>query len=135
MTDKILVGPHPAEVVGYDVKTRTCRVMIPGITDGGLVELLAEIAYPIGDKSWGDKPKNGKYSTEIEIHPKDKVWVQFIGGDWRYPVITGFRCTNNGNSEDWRRWHHKNLEVIGDERVIIRAKRVDINPVVADDDE
>ena len=70
----------------------------------------AEIEYPIGDKS-----RLGKWETEIEILPEDTVWVDFIGGDPRYPVITGWRNPQAGNSLDWRRWHHKNIEHVTDE--------------------
>ena len=126
--DKLLVGLHPAVVESYSKSSRTCRISIPVVMDGGSVFAEAEIQYPIGDKSWSDKPNNGEFSTEIEIHAGDKVWVQFIGGDFRYPVITGYRCTNVGNSEDWRRWHHKKIEVIGDEHIIVRAERIDLNP-------
>ena len=121
--DRLLVGIHPAVVESYSKSSRTCRISIPGIMDGGSVFAEAEIQYPIGDKSWA-----GEFSTEIEILSGDHVWVQFIGGDFRYPVITGYRCTNVGNSEDWRRWHHKNVEIIGDEHIIIRAERIDLNP-------
>jgi mRNA-degrading endonuclease toxin of MazEF toxin-antitoxin module len=51
MSGERMVGPHPAVVISYDNASRTCRVRIPAITDGGAVGALAQICYPIGDKS------------------------------------------------------------------------------------
>lgn len=105
----IMPGRYPAIVKSYSQAKRTCRVEIPGLTDGGDVMPEAEIEYPIGDKS-----KSGVHSTEIEIIPGDTVWVAFIGGDPRYPIITGWRNPQTGNSTDWRRWHHANMELLAD---------------------
>lgn len=105
----IMPGRYPAIVKTYSQAKRTCRVEIPGLTDGGDVMPEAEIEYPIGDKS-----KSGAHSTEIEIVPGDTVWVAFIGGDPRYPIITGWRNPQTGNSTDWRRWHHANMELLAD---------------------
>ncbi len=110
MDDGNMTGRFPAIVKSYDPKKRTCRVEIPAINSGGDVLTEAEIEYPIGDKS-----RLGKWETEIEILPEDTVWVDFIGGDPRYPVITGWRNPQAGNSLDWRRWHHKNIEHVTDE--------------------
>ena len=101
-------GRYPAIVRSYDQDRRTCRVEIPGLTDGGDVLPEAEIEYSIGDKP------RGKFATEIEILSGDPVWVAFIGGDPRYPVITGYRNPQVGNSKDWRRWHHANVEIAAD---------------------
>ncbi|MBL8473810.1 MAG: hypothetical protein JNM98_18615 [Rhodocyclaceae bacterium] len=103
----LMPGRYPAIVRAYDQARRACRVEIPGLTDGGDVMPLAEIEYPIGDKS-----RAGAYTTELEILPGDAVWVAFIGGDPRYPIITGFRNPQAGNSVDWRRWHHANMELL-----------------------
>lgn len=70
----------------------------------------AEIEYPVGCKS-----RAGQYETEIEILPGDTVWISFVGGDPRYPVITGYRNPQAGNSVDWRRFHHRNLELLADQ--------------------
>lgn len=109
----LMPGRYPAIVKTYNQARRTCRVEIPGLTDGGDVLPEAEIEYPIGDKS-----RSGKWETEIEILPGDTVWVSFIGGDPRYPIITGWRNPQSGNSVDWRRWHHKNIEHIADQLMI-----------------
>lgn len=108
------VGKYPAVVKSYSQATRECRVEIPGITDGGNVLPNAEICYPIGDKS-----VHGSYATEIEILPGDKVWVEFLAGDPRYPIIVGYRNPTIGDSANWRRIHHKNIEQLGDEKIRI----------------
>lgn len=102
-------GRYPAIVKTYNQARRTCRIEIPGLTDGGDVLPEAEIEYPVGCKS-----RSGQYETELEILPGDTVWVAFIGGDPRYPIITGYRNPQAGNSVDWRRWHHKNVEILSD---------------------
>jgi len=102
-------GRYPAIVKSYDKTKRTCRIELPGLTDGGDVLPEAEIEYPIGDKS-----KSGAHATELEIVSGDTVWVAFIGGDPRYPIITGYRNPQAGNSADWRRFHHENMELLAD---------------------
>lgn len=96
----------PAEVVSYDAAKRQCRIKIPGITDGSPELPIAEIAQSLGDMS---------EKTEIEILPGDRVWIMFAQGDPRFPVITWYRAKNVGNRLDWRRWHHKNMELLFDE--------------------
>lgn len=103
-----LAGKWPAVVKSYDGPSRTCEVDIPGITDGAESPLVAEIEYPIGDKS------RHATMTEIEILPGDKVWVEFIQGDPRYPLISGWRNPKSGNAVDYRRYHHANFEVLTD---------------------
>jgi hypothetical protein len=121
----LLPGRYPAIVRAYDAPARLCRVEIPGLTDGGDVLPLAEIEYSIGDKS-----RNGANATEIEIAPGDTVWVAFIGGDARYPVITGYRNPQVGNSIDWRRWHHVNVELLADGtmRLAVGASEIVLTP-------
>lgn len=106
----LMPGRYPAIVKSYDKNSRTCRIEIPGLTDGYDVLPEAEIEYPIGDKS-----RDGIYTTEIEILANDPVWIEFIGGDSRYPIITGYRNPKTGNSVDWRRWHHQNMELLATE--------------------
>lgn len=113
-------GRYPAIVRAYDQARRTCRVEIPGLTDGGDVLPEAEVEYPIGDKK----------NTEIEITPGDPVWVSFLGGDPRYPIITGWRNPQSGNGADWRRWHHKHIELSADGamRLVVGAVSIVITP-------
>lgn len=114
-------GRYPAVVKEYDQETRTCRVEIPGLTDGADVLPLAEIEYPIGDKSAA-----GDYSTELEILEGDTVWIAFIGGDPRFPIITGYRNPQTGNSADWRRIHHANIEQVADETLHLQVGDSDV---------
>lgn len=104
---------------------RTCRLEIPGLTDGTDTFSKAEIEYPVGDKA-----AHGQYPTEIEILPGDTVWIAFIGGDPRYPIITGSRNPQAGNSVDWRRYHHKNYELICDRiiRLLVGNSVFQLNP-------
>jgi hypothetical protein len=104
----LLYGKWPAVVTAYNQDSRTCEIEIPGQTDGSQLRMIAEIEYPIGDKS------RHATMTEIEILPGDLVWIEFIQGDPRYPLITGWRNPTVGNSKDWRRWHHKNMELLAD---------------------
>lgn len=105
----MMPGRYPAIVKTYDKIKRTCRIEIPGLTNSAGLFLEAEIEYPIGDKS-----KDGIHATEIEITPDDTVWISFIGGDPRYPIITGWRNAQSGNGVDWRRFHHANIELLAD---------------------
>lgn len=105
----MMAGRYPAIVKTYNQARRTCRIEIPGLTDGADVLPEAEIEYPVGDKS-----RAGANTTEIEFTAGDTVWISFIGGDPRYPIITGNRNPQSGNSVDWRRWHHKNMELLAD---------------------
>lgn len=114
-------GRVPAVIESYNAEHRTCEVTVLGITEGAGGYLVAEIEYPIGDKH------KGKHETEIEIIKGDTVWVSFIHGDPRYPIITGWRNPEIGNGKEWRRWHHKNIEQSADEDFIINAKKVIIN--------
>ncbi|OZB31193.1 MAG: hypothetical protein B7X51_09440 [Pseudomonas sp. 34-62-33] len=111
----LLVGKWPAVVNSYDPDSRTCAISIPGQTDGAEAPLIAEIEYPIGDKS------RHATMTEIEILPGDLVWVEFVQGDPRYPLITGWRNPTRGNSKGWRRWHHANIELLADQQMRLVA--------------
>ncbi|PIQ55379.1 MAG: hypothetical protein COW02_03475 [Comamonadaceae bacterium CG12_big_fil_rev_8_21_14_0_65_59_15] len=121
----MMPGRYPAIVKTYDQARRTCRIEIPGLTEGADVLPEAELEYPIGDKS-----RAGVNPTEIEITPGDTVWVAFIGGDARYPIITGWRNPQAGNSVDWRRFHHKNMEFLADGtmRLTVGASEIILTP-------
>ena len=118
-------GPYPAVVKSYDAVSRLCRVQIPGINDGAEVYPQAEIIYPLGDKS-----KSGTHSTEIEILAGDLVWVEFVGGNPEYPVITGYRNPQTGNSLAWRKWHHVNLALDGDATINVTAPAINTTGVL-----
>lgn len=105
----LMPGRYPAIVKTYNQARRTCRVEIPGLTDGGDVLPEAELEYALGDRS-----RSGQYETEYHIMPGDTVWISFVGADPRYPIITGYRNPQAGNSADWRRWHHANMELLAD---------------------
>jgi phage gp45-like len=121
-----LYGKYPAEIVSYDQVTRTCRVSIPGITDGGDVLPNAEIMYPVGDKS-KIETEAGKHSTELEILAGDLIWVEFIGGDQRYPLIVGYRNPSTNNALNWRRYHHANIEMTADGIMRLNAAQIELN--------
>jgi len=116
-----LSGLWPAVVKSYDGPGRTCIVDIPGITDGADAGLVAEIKYPIGDKS------AHATMTEIEILAGDKVWVEFIQGDPRYPIITGWRNPRSGNDTGSRRFHHGNMEMAADSGMKMSGDSVDVS--------
>jgi hypothetical protein len=96
----------PAIVSSYSADSRTCRVSIPGLTDGAEILPEAQIEYPIGDAfDW----------TEIEILSGDLCWIDFIGGDQRYPIITGWRAPQTGNANGWRAFRHANIKAVAAE--------------------
>lgn len=102
----------PGFVVSVDAARRLYRVSIPGVTDGAEVLPLAMVSYPIGDKS---------EHTEIRILPGDRVWLDFVNGDPRFPIITGFRPKETDNAMEWRRWHHDNIELQADDDMRLLA--------------
>ncbi|MDF0607238.1 hypothetical protein HZU77_016630, partial [Neisseriaceae bacterium TC5R-5] len=116
MSQESLASRWPAVIHSYDPARRLCRIQIPSVTDGGDGLPEAEIEYPIGDKS-----RSGAHTTEIDIQPGDPVWIAFIGGDTRYPIITGYRNPQVGNSQAWRRWHHANIELDADTQINLLA--------------
>ena len=101
----MMTGKWPAIVRQVDRERREIRVEIPGITDGAAELPIAQIAYPIGDKS---------EHTEIRVIVGDRVWVEFERGDPRFPLITHWRTKQTGNDMLWRRWHHENIERVAD---------------------
>lgn len=101
-----LSGEWPGVIRKIDRDRREVRVEIEGMTDGAEEWPVAQIRYPIGDKS---------KHTEIRILEGDLVWLVFQCGDPRYPIITGWRNPNEGNVVGFRRWHHENIESDADE--------------------
>jgi phage baseplate assembly protein gpV len=111
----------PGEVESYDGATRTCKVRIPGITDGSTELPEAVLMPPIGDRAQGD------HATEQRILPGDLVWLMFEGGDPRFPIIMGSRTPRAGNPVNWRRWRHANIELTADGKMILNAAELEIN--------
>jgi hypothetical protein len=113
-----MIGLMPAVVDSIDREARIARVRIPGLTDGATELPEAEFCNPVGDKS---------HHTEIRILPGDDVWLAFVGGDPRYPVIVGYRPRNQENGVDWRRFHHANFQFDADVQFVINAENVIVN--------
>ena len=102
----------PGFVESYDAATRRARVRIPGVTDGAEKFPEAELCYPLGDKS---------EHTEIRVQAGDRVWLDFVNGDARFPIVTGFRPKSSDNALQWRRWHSENIELQADNDIKIFA--------------
>ena len=103
---------HPGFIRAVDAARREVRVEIPPFTDGASELPIAEIEYPIGDDS---------RDTEIRLVIGREVWIEFIAGDPRRPLITGFRNPNVGNVIGMRRWNHDNFEINADQVLTINA--------------
>lgn len=108
----------PGEVASYDPVRRTCRVRIPGITDGSDTLPEAVFSNPLGDRA---------DVTEIRIDAGDMVWLMFEGGDPRFPIITGYRTPRAGNPTDWRRWRHANIELTANGVLRLNAHTIELN--------
>lgn len=102
----------PGFVAEYDAEKRLARVRIPGLTDGTRELPEAMLCYPLGDRS---------EFTEVALQAGDRVWLDFVNGDPRFPIITGFRAKETDNAVDWRRWRAANVEIIGDVDVRVVA--------------
>lgn len=124
MNEGPLYGKWPGEVASYDGPARTCRVRIPGVTDGSNVLPVAVFEYPIGDRS---DNADSKSHTEIRVLAGDQVWIEFECGDPRFPIITGYRAKREGNPTNWRRWRHANIEITADNKMIFNATDVEWN--------
>lgn len=123
-TVESIPGLWPGVVESYDGDARTCRVSVPGITDGSATLLEAVFNNPLGDRGDDDDAKS---HTEIHIKAKDPVWLMFECGDPRFPIIMGFRTKRAGNPTNWRRWRHANIELTADNKLIINASDVEWN--------
>lgn len=106
ITTGLMFGKFPAEILSYEPETRECIIKLP---TGDAVP--AEIQYPIGDKS-----ANG-INTEIYIEVGDMVWCEFIQGDTRRALITGWRNPQIGNEVGTRRFFQKNIELIATQSI------------------
>jgi phage gp45-like len=116
---------YPAVVVGYDANTRLAQVKIEPLDNGADTALDAELLYPLGDKS----------NTAIEVLSGDFVWVEFEGGDPRYPIIVGYRNKRTGNDDSTRRYHHHGsfeiladniIKIKGNVKVIVESETVEV---------
>jgi phage baseplate assembly protein gpV len=108
----------PGEVESYDAAARTCKVRIPGITDGS-----SDLPEAVFNNALGDRASD----TEVRILAGDLVWLMFEGGDPRYPIIMGYRTPRAGNPTDWRRWRHANIEFTADGVFKINAASFEVN--------
>lgn len=102
----------PGFVVSYNGDTRRVRVRIPGVTDGAEVLPEAMLSLPIGQNT---------DNSEIRILPGDRVWLDFINGDARYPIITGYRTKDTDNAVDWLRFAQVNIELKADTDLVLTA--------------
>jgi hypothetical protein len=114
-------GKWPGVVAEYDAPARMFRVRVDGVTDGSNVLPHAEVEYPIGDRAHASDSKD---HTELRVLVGDMVWVEFMGGDPRFPIITGHRLKRAGNPVGWRRWRHANIEMTADGDMVFNAGRV-----------
>lgn len=103
---------HPGIIRIVDRERREVRVEIPPFTDGAGELPIAEIEYPIGDDT---------RDTEIRLVEGREVWIEFIAGDPRRPLITGYRNPNVGNVVGMRRWNHDNFEINADDVFTVNA--------------
>lgn len=105
-------NPWPGFIRIVDRDRREVRVEIPPFTDGASELPIAEILYPVGDDS---------LNTEIRLVVDRPVWISFIAGDPRRPLITGFRNPNTGNVVGMRRFNHDNFEINADQVFTVNA--------------
>lgn len=93
----------PAFVASYEPGSGLARVRIPGLTDGAEVFPLAELCYPIGHRS---------EDSELLIRAGDRVWVDLINDDPRFPIIVGFRPMQTGNRVGVTRIEQNEVEIV-----------------------
>lgn len=103
----LIYGKFPAVVKSYNANTRECIINTP--TNG---DVDAEIQYPIGDSS-----KN----TEIKINTGDQVWCEFIQGDTRRALITGWRNPKSGNTSGTRAWEQDNIKLNATSSIVLNV--------------
>lgn len=108
----------PGVIHSVDREARIVRVTIPGMTDGAEAMPEAQLFYPLGDVS---------EHTEIRLQPGDRVWLAFVNGDPRFPVVVGYRPKESGNGTGWRRWRHDNVEVTADNLLRLNGQTLEIN--------
>ncbi|MFJ3487120.1 hypothetical protein ACIPL1_27430 [Pseudomonas sp. NPDC090202] len=102
----------PGFIGKVDRDRREVRVSFPPHTDGASELPIAELCYPLGDHS---------PNTEIRLVEGTPIWLDFRGGDPRYPIILGQRPINEGNEVGTRRWNHDNFELNADQNYTLNA--------------
>ncbi|MBQ7609121.1 MAG: hypothetical protein IJU76_14320 [Desulfovibrionaceae bacterium] len=82
---KQYLGMYPAEVVSVEDPEKRCRVKL------NVFDLFDGV--PTNDLPWANQILSlGSRPGEGAVNPMrvgDKVWVQFVGGDTRRPVVVG----------------------------------------------
>jgi hypothetical protein len=103
----------PGIIDSVDAATRVVRVQIPGLTDGAQQLPEADICYPVGDDS---------RETDRQLKPGALVWLDFVGGNPKYPIITGYRCPQQGNAVGTRHIAQQKIELVADTDMALSAK-------------
>lgn len=102
----------PGFVESYDPAKHQARVSWPGMT-GVQPFPKAELLLPIGCAA---------SSSDFYIQPGDRVWLDFVNGDPRFPIIQGYRAPETDNAVDVRRLVHLGIELEAlDGDVVIKA--------------
>lgn len=114
-------GFWPATILNYDAATRTAQVDIAGLTEGLDEGLTADFAWPVGDDD---------ADTERQILANADVWVFFEQGHDHAPVIAFFRSHREGALVDIRRIRQKNIELLANSRVLVKAPQILIEGTV-----
>lgn len=104
--------PGFVESVEDNRESRIIRVSFSPYTDGASEWPEAQMCYPMGDDS---------DNTEIRIVTGKPVWLAFLGGDPRCPIIMGARPIQSGNEQSTRRWNHDNFELNADQDYTLNA--------------
>ncbi len=96
-----------------------CRIEVPASPTAPDAPPLAEIEYPIGDKS-----RSGENTTETQDDGR--------GTPYPRPSSAAIRDTRlsprlpepdgAGNPTGWRRWHHANMELLAEQVMNLLAK-------------
>lgn len=91
---------------------RVVRVEIPGLTDGAASFPVADVLYPVGDRS---------NESEIKLLPGDLVWLDFVNDDPNYPVVINYRTGGADDIVGTRRISQNLLEFIAAQNMKIEA--------------
>ncbi|WP_138590674.1 phage baseplate assembly protein V [Pseudoalteromonas ruthenica] len=85
MTKHLLLGKHRAEVVSVDhpKSLQMCQVRLLGLWDEVPDKDLPWAEYHL---PFGARANEGDFKP---CQPGDTVWVEFVAGDSRFPLITG----------------------------------------------